>query len=86
MSINVNIFGLIFVSVQNHYHPLTCHCFHGLSCFFQLLQSVLIDDQDLVIEDVDLCDTHLVLILREGRKFKLCSVALPLPNGKVTIL
>ncbi|XP_058186222.1 uncharacterized protein LOC131303390 isoform X1 [Rhododendron vialii] len=45
-------------------------------------ESVLIDDQDLVIEDVDLCNTHLVFILREGRKFKLCSVALPLPNGK----
>ncbi|KAH7843110.1 hypothetical protein Vadar_012745 [Vaccinium darrowii] len=45
-------------------------------------ESILIDDQDLIVEDVDFCDTHLVFILREGRKFKLCSVDLPLPDGK----
>ncbi|KAH7846380.1 hypothetical protein Vadar_013341 [Vaccinium darrowii] len=45
-------------------------------------ESILIDDQDLIIEDVDFCDTHMVFVLREGRKFKLCSVDLPLPDGK----
>ncbi|XP_028117145.1 uncharacterized protein LOC114314839 isoform X1 [Camellia sinensis] len=43
-------------------------------------ENVFIDDRELIIEDVDFCDTHLVLIVREGRKFKLCSVALPLPT------
>ncbi|KAK9285633.1 hypothetical protein L1049_024830 [Liquidambar formosana] len=45
-------------------------------------ESVFIDDQDFIIEDVDFSDTHLVLIVREGRKYRLCSVALPLPSGK----
>lgn len=45
-------------------------------------ECVFIEDQDLIIEDVDLCDTHMVLIVRNGRKFMLCSLALPLPNGK----
>lgn len=58
--------------------------FH-LVIFFSLhpLQSVFIDDPDLIIEDVDFNDTHMVFIVREGRKFRICSVALPLPRGKV---
>ncbi|RVW57620.1 Protease 2 [Vitis vinifera] len=44
--------------------------------------SVFIDDPDLIIEDVDFNDTHMVFIVREGRKFRICSVALPLPRGK----
>lgn len=43
-------------------------------------ESVFIEDKDLIIEDVDLCDTHMVLIVRNGWKYMLCSVALPLPN------
>ncbi|XP_059641981.1 uncharacterized protein LOC132283950 isoform X2 [Cornus florida] len=46
-------------------------------------ESVFIDDQDLIIEDVDFSDKHLVLIVREGQKFRLCSVAMPLPSGKM---
>ncbi|XP_052197031.1 uncharacterized protein LOC127804246 isoform X2 [Diospyros lotus] len=42
-------------------------------------ESVFIDDQELIIEDVDFCETHLAVIIREGWKFKLCSLALPLP-------
>ncbi|XP_059594406.1 uncharacterized protein LOC100263895 isoform X2 [Vitis vinifera] len=45
-------------------------------------ESVFIDDPDLIIEDVDFNDTHMVFIVREGRKFRICSVALPLPRGK----
>ncbi|XAR73939.1 Oligopeptidase B [Bertholletia excelsa] len=48
-------------------------------------ENLFIDDPELVLEDVDFCDTHLVLILREGWKFKLCSVALPLPTGEGAI-
>lgn len=32
--------------------------------------------------DVDFCDSHLVLIVKEGERFRLCSVALPLPRNK----
>ncbi|KAL6961613.1 hypothetical protein U1Q18_039387, partial [Sarracenia purpurea var. burkii] len=46
-------------------------------------ESVFIDDQELIIEDVDFCDTHMGIITRDGWKFKLCSVALPLPAGKI---
>lgn len=45
-------------------------------------ESVYIEDQDLIIEDVDLCDTNMVLIVRNGWKFMLCSVGLPLPNSE----
>ncbi|EEF40045.1 protease 2 [Ricinus communis] len=47
----------------------------------RLWESVFKDDQDLIIVDVDFCDTHLVLIVREGWSFRLCSVPLPLPAG-----
>ncbi|KAF2295138.1 hypothetical protein GH714_031666 [Hevea brasiliensis] len=45
-------------------------------------ESIFNDDQDLIIEDVDFCYTHLALIIREGWSFRLCSVPLPLPCGK----
>lgn len=48
-----------------------------------LLQSVFTDDPDWVVEDLDFSHTHLVVTLREGRNFRLCSVTLPLPAGKV---
>lgn len=51
-----------------------------------MLQNVFIDDNDLVIEDVDFCDSHLVLIVKEGERFRLCSVALPLPRNKVLLM
>ncbi|KAL5819500.1 hypothetical protein ACOSQ4_023342 [Xanthoceras sorbifolium] len=43
----------------------------------RIWESVFTDDQDMVVEDVDFCKTHLALIIREGWKFRLCSVALP---------
>lgn len=48
----------------------------------RIWESVFIDDKDLIVEDVDFSDTHLVLITREGRKFRIRSVTLPLPVGK----
>ncbi|XP_019191930.1 PREDICTED: uncharacterized protein LOC109186418 isoform X1 [Ipomoea nil] len=47
-------------------------------------ENVFVDDSE-VIEDVDFSNTHMVLIVRDGRKFRLCSVPLPLPSGKVGI-
>ncbi|KAL5821553.1 hypothetical protein ACOSQ3_023435 [Xanthoceras sorbifolium] len=43
----------------------------------RIWESVFTDDEDMVVEDVDFCKTHLALIIREGWKFRLCSVALP---------
>ncbi|POO02693.1 Peptidase S9A, prolyl oligopeptidase [Trema orientale] len=48
----------------------------------RIWENVFIDDLDLVVEDVDFCSTNLVMILREDRNFRLCSVPLPLPAGK----
>ncbi|GLT75252.1 hypothetical protein SLA2020_469880 [Shorea laevis] len=48
----------------------------------RIWESVFVDDQDLIIEDVDFSNSHLAIITREGRKFGICSVALPLPVGR----
>ncbi|XP_071724890.1 uncharacterized protein [Rutidosis leptorrhynchoides] len=45
-------------------------------------ESVFFDEQDMVLEDVDFNSTHLVLIVRESQKYRLCSVPLPLPLEK----
>ncbi|XXG49251.1 hypothetical protein AAC387_Pa02g3487 [Persea americana] len=45
----------------------------------RIWESVFLEDPDISIEDVDFCDTHFVLILREDQQFKLCAVPLPLP-------
>ncbi|CAI0374400.1 unnamed protein product [Linum tenue] len=45
-------------------------------------ENVFHDDQDLIIEDVDFCDTHMVLIVREGWNYKLCALPLPLSSRK----
>ncbi|KAL5984838.1 hypothetical protein ACLOJK_038674 [Asimina triloba] len=42
-------------------------------------ETLFLDDPNVIIEDLDFCDTHLVLILREGRQLRICSIALPLP-------
>lgn len=52
-----------------------------LNQFSNVVQNVFVDDPDLVIVDVDFSHTHLVLILREGQKLRLCAVRLPLPVG-----
>ncbi|TXG59526.1 hypothetical protein EZV62_014099 [Acer yangbiense] len=48
----------------------------------RIWESVFTDNKDMVVEDVDFCKTHLALIIREGWKFRLCSVALPLSVSK----
>ncbi|XP_068344790.1 uncharacterized protein [Pyrus communis] len=48
----------------------------------RIWENVFANDKDWVFEDLDFSHTHLVVILREGRNFKLCSVTLPLPAGK----
>lgn len=35
--------------------------------------------------DVDFCNTHLLLIIRNGRKYELYSLSLPLANDKVML-
>ncbi|XP_022775236.1 uncharacterized protein LOC111317139 isoform X2 [Durio zibethinus] len=49
----------------------------------RIWENLFIDDQELVIEDVDFCNSHLVLITREGPNYGICSIALPLPGGKM---
>ncbi|OWM83504.1 hypothetical protein CDL15_Pgr012985 [Punica granatum] len=45
-------------------------------------KNVFVLEEDSVVEDVDFSDKYLALIIREGRNFRICSVALPLPVGK----
>lgn len=47
------------------------------------MQNIFSDDSEFIIEDVDFSDKHLVLILRDGRNFRLCPISLPLPSVKV---
>lgn len=51
----------------------------------RIWENVFLDDPDLVIEDVDFSDRHLVLIVREGQSFRLCAVPLPLPSHKEAV-
>lgn len=46
-------------------------------------QNVFAHDQQLNIVDVDFCKTHLLLIVRNGRKYEMYSLSLPLGNDKV---
>ncbi|KAH9620637.1 hypothetical protein KSS87_008673, partial [Heliosperma pusillum] len=48
-------------------------------------ENVFADDPDMIIEDVDFCNTHLVLIIRESQKLRLCAVPLPFPSHKETV-
>uniref|UniRef100_A0A0E0QSA0 Prolyl endopeptidase n=1 Tax=Oryza rufipogon TaxID=4529 RepID=A0A0E0QSA0_ORYRU len=43
-------------------------------------KDVFLEEPGVILEDVDFCDTHMVLVLRQGRKLKLCSVKLPFPE------
>lgn len=49
------------------------------------MQDVFVSDENLIIEDVDFCSKYMVLILREGRNLRICSVMLPLPHQKVLL-
>ncbi|RZC45284.1 hypothetical protein C5167_038231 [Papaver somniferum] len=49
-------------------------------------ENVFLDDPEFVLENVDYNDTHLILILREGREFKICAVPLPLASKEAVRL
>ncbi|KAJ1701667.1 hypothetical protein LUZ63_001446 [Rhynchospora breviuscula] len=44
-------------------------------------QNLLVEEPGITLLDVDFCDTHMVLILKQDNKFRLCSVKLPLPSN-----
>ncbi|KAH6833089.1 Prolyl oligopeptidase family protein [Perilla frutescens var. hirtella] len=46
-------------------------------------ENVFAHDPQLIIVDVDFCNTHLLLIIRNGRKYGLYSLSLPLGDDKV---
>ncbi|GAB2227287.1 hypothetical protein Droror1_Dr00009103 [Drosera rotundifolia] len=45
-------------------------------------EHVFVDDPEQIIQDVDLCDSHLVLGMRMRKRLQLCAVPLPLPDQK----
>lgn len=49
------------------------------------LQTVFMDDPDLIIKDVDFCKTHLSLIVKQMQSYKICVVDLPLKTERVKI-
>lgn len=52
------------------------------SCSPRNWENVFARDQQLIIVDIDFCNTHLLLIIRNGRKYELYSLSLPLANDK----
>lgn len=48
-------------------------------------ENIFLDDKDMIIEDVDFSNSHLVLIIREGGRFRLCSVPLPMTTNKDSV-
>ncbi|KAF3323978.1 prolyl endopeptidase-like protein [Carex littledalei] len=44
-------------------------------------QNLLDEEPGTTLLDVDFCDSHMVLILKQENKFRLCSVKLPLPSN-----
>ncbi|MCL7039468.1 hypothetical protein MKW94_021649 [Papaver nudicaule] len=73
----------VFTNAVKDGQPADSH--YLLSCPVEASDSrkweiVFRDDPEFVLEDVDFYDTHLILILREGGEFKICSVSLPLAS------
>ncbi|KAM3363581.1 protease 2 [Capsicum galapagoense] len=69
-------------SVDHHYllrSPVNC-TLNG-----RKWENIFSDNLEFTIEDVDFSDKHLVLIVRDGRNFRLCSISLPLPSVKEEI-
>ncbi|XP_047312351.1 dipeptidyl aminopeptidase BI isoform X2 [Impatiens glandulifera] len=77
----------LFTDAAKDGHPVDNHYLLSKAVQESLTEwkNVFVDDGDLIIDDVDFCDTHMVLIVREDRKFRLCSVPLPLPKEKGSI-
>ncbi|XP_024978225.1 uncharacterized protein LOC112515565 isoform X2 [Cynara cardunculus var. scolymus] len=75
----------LFTNADRGGQSVDCHYLLRSSLHFsgpRKWESLFIDDKDLIIEDADFCNSHVVLTVREGGRFRLCSVALPLPNNK----
>ncbi|XP_078430569.1 prolyl oligopeptidase family protein isoform X2 [Wolffia australiana] len=70
------------VPVDSHY-LLRCTVENSSS---RAWEGVFIEEPGLSIEDVDFCDSHLVLTLRQGKLLRLCSICLPLPAGEAVHL
>ena len=56
-----------------------------LYMFIFCLQTVFIDDPEVIIEDVDFCKTHVSLIVKQMQSFKICVVDLPLKTEQVKL-
>ncbi|PKU60214.1 oligopeptidase B [Dendrobium catenatum] len=41
-------------------------------------ENVILEEPAVSLEDVDFCDTHMVLVLKEDKRYRLCSILLPL--------
>ncbi|PKA54322.1 oligopeptidase B [Apostasia shenzhenica] len=41
-------------------------------------ERIFVEEPDIFVEDVDFCETHMVLVLREGKRYRLCSISLPI--------
>ncbi|KAJ6288567.1 hypothetical protein OIU76_024536 [Salix suchowensis] len=67
----------------DHHYLLRCPV-NASSCP-RIWERVFDDDRDMVIEDVDFCNTHLTLIIRENCSFRICSVPLPMPARKEAV-
>ncbi|KAL6572892.1 hypothetical protein OROHE_002368 [Orobanche hederae] len=65
--------------VDHHY---LLRCLVGSSCSPRNWENIFVSDQQLIIEDVDFCNSHLLLITRDGLKYGLYSISLPLSIGK----
>ncbi|MFS7974058.1 putative oligopeptidase B [Helianthus anomalus] len=75
----------LFTDADRGGQSVDCHYLHRSplhSSGPRKWENVFIDDEDLIIEDVDFCNSHMVLIIREGGRFRLCSVALPMTSSK----
>ncbi|CAH9098240.1 unnamed protein product [Cuscuta europaea] len=78
----------LFTNAAKNGKPVDSHYLLRAPLKYPLDQSTwenVFDDKLEAIEDVDFSSTHMVLILREGRRYRLCSVPLPLPSGKVGV-
>ncbi|XP_073006031.1 uncharacterized protein [Typha latifolia] len=63
------------VPVDSHY-LLRCDAESSGSKNWEI---VFVEEPGVSIEDVDFCDSHMVLVLKEAKNLRICSVILPLP-------
>ncbi|XP_020599107.1 uncharacterized protein LOC110038574 [Phalaenopsis equestris] len=61
------------VPVDSHY--LLCSSFEASS--IGNWENVMLEEPAVSLVDVDFCDTHMVLVLKENKRYRLCSISLP---------